>query len=91
VEHRASTNQGNQMWCIHGPPAGLCGIDELVGHGNSRGTGSRALGDLRPQPHGRERRLNRIRTTGNVSRATTVMPKSSSPNPGGSFWHRSEP
>ena len=36
VEHRAGTDEGDQVRCIHYPPPGLFCVDELVGHGNSR-------------------------------------------------------
>jgi hypothetical protein len=34
----AGTNQGDQVRGVDGPPAGLRGVDQLVGHGNSRST-----------------------------------------------------
>lgn len=37
VEDGSGTDGGDQMWCGDGPPAGLRGVDEFVGHGNSRG------------------------------------------------------
>ena len=36
VEHRAGTDQRDQMGGVDRPPAGLCGVDQLVGHGNPR-------------------------------------------------------
>lgn len=60
MEHRASTNEGDQVRCVHGPPPGLRGVDQLVGHGNSRGTRSGALGDLSAQPDGGEGRLDGV-------------------------------
>jgi len=37
VEDRTSTDEGDQMRRVDGPPAGLGGVDELVSHGDSRG------------------------------------------------------
>src|SRR5215208_4532904 len=60
MEYRAGTDQSNEMWCVDGTPAGLCGVDQLVGHGDSGCTGSGALGDALAQPHGRKSRLDRV-------------------------------
>jgi hypothetical protein len=35
VEDGSGANQGDQVWGVDGTPAGLRGIEELVGHGNS--------------------------------------------------------
>jgi len=35
VECRAGADEGDQMGCVYGAPAGLGGVDQLVGHGNS--------------------------------------------------------
>jgi hypothetical protein len=35
VEHCAGPDEGDQVWGVDGSPAGLCGVDALVGHGNS--------------------------------------------------------
>jgi 2-polyprenyl-6-methoxyphenol hydroxylase-like FAD-dependent oxidoreductase len=35
VEHRAGTDQGDQVRGVDRSPAGMRGVDELVGHGNS--------------------------------------------------------
>jgi hypothetical protein len=43
VEDCSGSDEGDQVWCVESPPAGLCGVDELVGHGNSGGTGARPL------------------------------------------------
>jgi hypothetical protein len=59
VEDGAGTDEGDQVRGVDSPPAGLCGVDQLVGHGNSRGTGSGSLGGLGPQADGREGRLDR--------------------------------
>jgi hypothetical protein len=32
VEGGAGADEGDQVWGIDGSPAGLCGLDELVGH-----------------------------------------------------------
>ena len=39
VEHCPGTDQGDQVWGVDGPPASLCGINELVGHGNPGSAG----------------------------------------------------
>lgn len=49
------------MGCVDGPPAGLGGLDALEDHGQSGHAGAGALGHLRPEPHGREGRLDRVR------------------------------
>jgi MFS family permease len=36
VEYRAGTDEGDQVWRVDGTPAGLGGVDLLVGHGNPR-------------------------------------------------------
>lgn len=38
MEHRAGTDEGDQVWGVDRSPAGLCGVDELVGHGDSSRT-----------------------------------------------------
>jgi NAD(P)-dependent dehydrogenase (short-subunit alcohol dehydrogenase family) len=60
MEHRAGADQGDQVWGVDGVPSGLCGVDQLVGHGNSRSPGAGALGDLGPQPDGGKRGLDRV-------------------------------
>jgi hypothetical protein len=34
MEEGAGADQGDQVWCGGGSPAGLCGTDESVGRGN---------------------------------------------------------
>lgn len=58
VEDGAGADQGHQMWGVNGPPAGLGGVDQLVGHGNPGRTRSRTLGDLGAQPNCGKRRLD---------------------------------
>ncbi len=61
VEDGASTDQGDQVWGVDGTPTGLCGVDQRVDHGNSGCAGSRAFGDLGPQPHGGKSAFDRVR------------------------------
>ena len=37
MEQSARTDRGDQVWRIDGSPAGLCGFDELVSHGQPSG------------------------------------------------------
>lgn len=43
VEHRAGADQGDQVRGVDRPPTGLCGVDQLVGHGNTGRPGPRPL------------------------------------------------
>lgn len=61
LSQTAPARTGNQVWGVDGPPAGLCGVERLVGHGNPRRTGAVAFGDLGPQPYGGERRFERLK------------------------------
>ena len=47
-------NAGDQVWSVDGAPAGLCGVDELVSHGDTGTREAWPLGHLRAQPHGGE-------------------------------------
>jgi hypothetical protein len=49
--------------CIDGAPAGLGGVDQLVGHGQTRRSRSRPLGDLRAQTHCGKGGFDRVRGT----------------------------
>ena len=60
LEGGAGADQRDEVGRVDGTPAGLCGLDELEGHGHSGGPGAGAFGDPLPQPHGRERGLDRI-------------------------------
>ena len=60
VEHSAGADQGDHMWRVHGTPAGLCGVDELVGHRNSGRLGAGALGDFRSQTYCGEGAFDRV-------------------------------
>src|SRR6516225_152688 len=59
VEHGAGTDEGDQVRRVHHAPAGLRGLDQLVGHGDTGGAGTGALGDPGSQAHGGEGRLDR--------------------------------
>ena len=48
VEDGAGPDEGDQVRGIDRPPAGLSGVDELVGHGDPGRTRAGTLGDLRP-------------------------------------------
>ncbi len=37
VEQSSGADQSHQVGCVDGPPAGLRGVDQLVGHGDSGG------------------------------------------------------
>lgn len=45
--------QRHQLWCVHRPPSGPSGLDQLVSHRLTRCPRTRALRHLRPQTHGR--------------------------------------
>lgn len=61
LERRASTDESDEVGCVHGPPPVLGGLDELERHRDPGGTGAWALGDSLTQPDGREGRLDRVR------------------------------
>jgi hypothetical protein len=46
VEDCACPDEGHQVLGVDGPPAGLCCINELVGHGNTGCTGAGSFGDF---------------------------------------------
>lgn len=53
-EAGSGADEGGEVGCVHGSPAGLSGLDELEDHRQGGGPGSGALGDLGAQPDGRE-------------------------------------
>ena len=59
-EGRAGADEGNQVGCVHGAPAVLGGLDELVGHRYSGGAGAGSFRHALAQPDGGEGRLDRI-------------------------------
>jgi hypothetical protein len=58
VEDCACPDEGHQVLGVDGPPAGLCCINELVGHGNTGCTGAGSFGDFGPQPYGGKRQFD---------------------------------
>ena len=60
VEGGAGADKGDQMWGIDGPPAGLCGLDELVGHCQPGRARTRPLGHFRPQTYCGEGAFDRV-------------------------------
>jgi hypothetical protein len=60
-EAGSGADKGDEVGRVHGPPACLGGFHQLEDHGQPGGPAAGALGDLRPQPHSREGRLDRIR------------------------------
>ena len=51
VEGGAGADEGDQVWGIDGSPAGLRGLDELVGHCHPGRTRTRPLGHSRSQTY----------------------------------------
>ncbi len=56
LEAGAGADEGDEVGCVHGTPAGLCGLDELERHGQAgrAGTGPFGVGpcaDRRRRPH----------------------------------------
>jgi hypothetical protein len=59
VEGGAGADEGDEVGCVHGAPAGLGGLDEFECHGQSCGAGAGSLGDLGAVPDGGEGGLDR--------------------------------
>lgn len=55
-----SADKSNEMGRVHSRPPGLGGLNELEDHGQCGSPGSCAFGDLGPQSHGGEGRLDRV-------------------------------
>src|SRR5674476_1409008 len=55
------SDEGDQVWCVHGAPPALGGFDELERHRDAGGFGPGALGDLGAVADGGEGRLDRVR------------------------------
>ena len=49
MEDGAVADEGDQAWCVDRAPAGLCSLDQLVGHRQAGCARSGSLGDLRSQ------------------------------------------
>src|SRR3954470_10084283 len=60
-EAGSGADEGDQVGCVDGAPAGLGGLDQLERHRDPGGLGPRPLGDLGPVPDGREGGLDRVR------------------------------
>src|SRR5450759_2319249 len=60
LEHRAGTDQCDQVRRVHGSPAGLRGLDELERHRDPGGSGTGSPRDPAPKPDGGEGRLDRV-------------------------------
>ena len=60
LEQRSCSDEGDQVWGVHGAPAGLGGLDELERHGDPGGPGARSLGDALAEPDGGEGGLDRV-------------------------------
>ena len=56
-EAGSGADEGDEVGCVHRPPAVLGGFDELERHRQASGSRTRALGDLGAVPDGREGRL----------------------------------
>ncbi len=50
----AGADEGDEVGCVDGAPAGLGGLDELERHRDPGGPGAGSLGDPLPQPDGGE-------------------------------------
>ena len=59
LEPGSRADQGDEVGCVDGAPAGLCGLDELERHCDAGGSSARALGDSLPKSHGGEGGLDR--------------------------------
>ena len=57
VELRAGADERDHVWGVDRALAGLGGLDQLVGHGDSLCPGARPFGDLAAVAHGGEGRL----------------------------------
>jgi len=57
-EGRASTDESDQVGCVHRAPAGLGGLHELERHRDPGGPRAGAFGDALSQPDGGEGRLD---------------------------------
>ena len=60
-EGGAGSDEGDQVRRVDGAPAALGCLNEFERHRQPGRAGAGALGDLRPEPHGGECRLDRIR------------------------------
>ena len=60
-EGDAGADEGDEVGCVDGAPAGLGGLDEFERHGDAGGSGAGAFSDPLPQPHGGEGGLDRVR------------------------------
>src|SRR5947207_2659936 len=60
VEAGASADEGDEVGCVHGAPAGLGGLDQLERHGQSGRAGAGSLGDLGAVSDGGEGGLDRV-------------------------------
>ena len=59
LETGSGPDERDEVGCVDRPPAGLGGLDELERHRQPGGSRTRALGDLRAVPDGREGGLDR--------------------------------
>ncbi|GED83205.1 hypothetical protein TNCT6_02900 [Streptomyces sp. 6-11-2] len=59
-EAGSGPDEGDEVGCVHGPPPGLGGLDELENHRQGGGAGAGAAGDLGAQADGGERGLDRV-------------------------------
>jgi hypothetical protein len=66
-EAGSGADERHEMGRVHGSPAGLGGLDELEDHGQCGGAGAGALGDLGPQSHGGEGRLDGYLEFGSIA------------------------
>ena len=60
MEDDAVADEGDQVWCVDRAPAGLCSLDQLVGHRQAGCAGSGSFGDLRSQTYCGESAFDRV-------------------------------
>ena len=60
MEYGAVADECDQVRCVDRAPAGLCGLDQLVGHRQAGCARSGPLGDLRSQTYCGESAFDRI-------------------------------
>ena len=61
MEDGAVADEGDQVWCVDRAPAGLCSLDQLVGHRQAGCARSGSLGDLCSQTYCGESAFDRVR------------------------------
>ena len=75
MEQRTGPHQRHQMWCVHGPPPGLGGLDQFVGHCHP--------GRPRPRPLG-----HTTRTSWTTDVSVSVNGHTLVIEYDGAYWHR---